>query len=218
VSEPKHNASGVDKGLEDLESEEIVAREIAAHAPQPLANVKVVEPSIVIAEPASPAAGRRVRGSNDKTLVIRDRRVVDQVRKKLADDQRRRERAARRRTLALWALGGLGAFGLGSAVAWYWGDDSAEPAPSASSSAVARAPAVRSSSAPVLAPASSGGPEILDLDEGSARPSTAAPPSGSPTDQAVDLNQLPVEKDAPRAPRPALRKRKVSSVVNEVPF
>lgn len=221
MNPPKDTASGTE-GLEELESDAIVAQETAAHAPQPRANVQVDQPSVVIAEPATDARPRRRRGSNDKTLVIRDRRAVDEVRKKIAEDQARRERARKRRVIAMWVLGAVTAFGLGSAFALYWGDDSEETAASAGVSASA-APAAAPSlgQQPSSAPVESARPSILDLDTPSAAPTPSATPTrrvAPASGEAVNLEQLPVEKSAEPAPKPAPRKRTTSPVVNELPF
>jgi hypothetical protein len=226
VNPPKDNASGTE-GLEELESDAIVAQETSAHAPQRRANVQVDQPSVVIAEHAPDAPPRRRRGSNDKTLVIRDRRAVDEVRKKIAEDQARRERARKRRVIAIWVLGAVTAFGLGSAFALYWGDDSEETAASAAAS-VSAAPAVTPSSEeqPSSAPVDSARPSILDLDTPGAAPAPSAAPTptgavtrrAAPTSEPVNLEQLPVEKSAEPPPKPAPRKRATSPVVNELPF
>lgn len=104
--------------LEELGDEAIIAQQTAAHALQPRANVSEEARSVVIAEnlerrDTSPPR----RSSAEATLVIRDRRALDEMRQKIV--RRQRQKAAQgRRALYLWSALGLAAFVLGGIVAY----------------------------------------------------------------------------------------------------
>lgn len=168
--------------LEELGDDAIIAQQTAAHAPQPRANVAEESRSVVITEhprrhdTEPPRAGRSARAgaaprsSAEATLVIRDRRALDDLRAQI-ELRRPKRGSARRRPIYVWGALGLVAFVLGATVAFLATDGRAEapPAPSAPN--------------PSAAPAS-----VLPRPAASTRPARPepAPPS-------VRLDDLPVE-------------------------
>ncbi|HEX2672629.1 MAG TPA: hypothetical protein VHM25_17220 [Polyangiaceae bacterium] len=102
--------------LEELGDDAIISQQTAAHAPQPRANVSEEARSVVITEhPPDPQPARK--SSAEATLVIRDRRALDEMRQKLLLRQQE-NRANRRNALYLWSALGLAAFILGGIVAF----------------------------------------------------------------------------------------------------
>jgi len=107
--------------LEELGDEAIISQQTAAHAPQPRANVSEESRSVVISEQASrhdtePPRNPPPRSSAEATLVIRDRRALDEMRRKIVRGQRKH--AQRHSALYLWGGLGLAAFVLGGIVAF----------------------------------------------------------------------------------------------------
>lgn len=121
TSTPKGSVPPVpapEEGVEELEDDAIIAQETEAHAPQRRQKVRMDEESVVISEPAPPVgqpnvdsarpasshpAPPRRRRSAEPTLVIRDRRRMDELRAAVAFAHKRRR--ARRR-LYLWGMTG----------------------------------------------------------------------------------------------------------------
>jgi len=124
---PQHELSSADE-VEELGDEAIIAQQTAAHAPQPRANVAEESRSVVITEHPEPRDPPR-RSSAEATLVIRDRRALDEMRQKIL--RRQQEKLAHgRKALYLWGALGLAAFVLGGIVAFLATDmhsDSAGP-------------------------------------------------------------------------------------------
>jgi len=102
--------------LEELGDEAIISQQTAAHAPQPRANVSEEARSVVITE-HPPDLQPGPKASSEATLVIRDRRALDEMRQKLLQRQQE-NRANRRNALYLWSALGLAAFILGGIVAF----------------------------------------------------------------------------------------------------
>ncbi|MET0792434.1 MAG: hypothetical protein ABW061_13015 [Polyangiaceae bacterium] len=113
-------------GLEDLEElgdDAIIAQQTVAHAPPAPANVSEESRSVVITdhprrhdtEPPRGAA-KPPRSSAEATLVIRDRRALDDLRTQI--ERRRLKQGNRRRPLYLWGALGVAAFLLGGIVAF----------------------------------------------------------------------------------------------------
>jgi hypothetical protein len=165
--------------LEELGDEAIIAQQTAAHALQPRANVSEESRSVVITEhpPEPPRPSERAapsrhppRSSAEATLVIRDRRALDEMRQKIVRRQQQKQ-AHRRHALYLWGALGLAAFVLGGIVAFLATD---------SQSADNQAPETRGDaqialpSTPISKPTGNG--------------STPSPP------RAVRLDDLPVER------------------------
>jgi hypothetical protein len=114
-----------DDGLEELGDEVIIAQETGAHAPQPRAQVSTDQPTVVISEPG--AADRRHRGTvkisrrerSEKTVVIRDRKQLDKMRKSISDRASavRRKPGVEPRTWYLLGAAALASLALGSLIA-----------------------------------------------------------------------------------------------------
>ncbi len=123
--------------LEELGDDAIIALQTAAHAPQPRANVAEESRSVVIAdhhkpsdtEPRRAARSAPPRSSAEATVVIRDRRALDELRTQIERD--RLKKTGRRRPIFLWAALGLAAFLLGGIVAFLATDGrgDAQPTP-----------------------------------------------------------------------------------------
>lgn len=165
--------------LEELGDDAIIAQQTEAHAPRPRANVSEESRSVVITEPqrrdTEPPRGTGfpVRGTGEPTLVIRDRRALDELRREIVQRQAKKRRSSR----ALYMWGGLGlvAFVLGGIVA-FLATDSRSDAAQANDSQSARvegqtANSHASDAVPVVKP--------------------AAVPVDAP--RAVRLDDLPVE-------------------------
>ncbi|HEY3252658.1 MAG TPA: hypothetical protein VGJ91_01880 [Polyangiaceae bacterium] len=98
--------------IEELGDEAIIAQQTAAHALQPRANVSEEARSVVITEhPRNPPP----RSSAEATVVIRDRRALDEMRAKIV---RQQQQKAGHNALYLWGALGLAAFVLGGIVAF----------------------------------------------------------------------------------------------------
>ena len=117
--------------IEELGDDAIIAQQTAAHTPQPRANVAEESRSVVITEhPQQPEAPRQPppRSSAEPTLVIRDRRALDEMRQKILRRQHQK-RAHGRKALYLWVALGLAAFLLGGIVAFLATDSHAVEVP-----------------------------------------------------------------------------------------
>ena len=97
MSDSDHHERGEGDGLEELGDDVIIAQETAAHAPAPRARVTTDHPTVVISEPPGrrhpstlPPARRSERG--EKTVVIRDRRKLESLRRSVSKRPRRRFR------------------------------------------------------------------------------------------------------------------------------
>ena len=123
--------------LEELGDDAIIAQQTAAHAPQPRANVSEESRSVVITdhpqrrdtEPPRAARSSHVgappKSSAEATLVIRDRRALDELRTQI-ERNRHKKGNARRRPLYVWGALGLAAFVLGGIVAFLATDGHAD--------------------------------------------------------------------------------------------
>ncbi|HEY0464093.1 MAG TPA: hypothetical protein VGC79_07795 [Polyangiaceae bacterium] len=172
--------------LEELGDEAIISQQTAAHTPQPRANVSEESRSVVITEHVAPAPAARPeparnsphRSSAEATLVIRDRRALDEMRQKIVRRQKQ-QKARSRNALYLWGALGLAAFVLGGIVA-FLATDTHPDAPTADN----QGPGPRIE-AQMAAPST---PLAVPSPTGSA----ASPP------RAVRVNDLPVEPPRPR--------------------
>jgi hypothetical protein len=110
--------------LEELGDDAIIAQQQGAHAPKPRAQVTEDARSVVIADhpppgssaPAGapgPAAKRRER--TEKTVVIRDRRQLDELRREMT--KRKPKPAKPSKSVMLWVVVGVAAFVTGVVVA-----------------------------------------------------------------------------------------------------
>jgi len=115
---PQSELAAIDQ-IEELGDEAIISQQTAAHAPQPRANVSEEARSVVITEhpPARPDVEPPRKSTTEATLVIRDRRALDDMRQKILRRQQEK-RAHSRKALYLWGALGLAAFVLGGIVAF----------------------------------------------------------------------------------------------------
>jgi hypothetical protein len=122
--------------LEELGDDAIIAQQTAAHAPVPRQNVSNEARSVVISDRPGPGMigtqpGTRRRGTTEKTVIIRDRRKLDEVRQALIERQVKKKQA-RARLIYFWGAIGIAAFVLGGVVALFaTGDGAAEAASAA---------------------------------------------------------------------------------------
>jgi hypothetical protein len=119
--------------LEELGDDAIIAQQTAAHAPQPRQNVSNEARSVVISDrPGAPGTqpGTRRRGTTEKTVIIRDRRKLDEVRQKLIERQLKKKQD-KARLIYFWGAIGIAAFVLGGVVALFATGDDADAAASA---------------------------------------------------------------------------------------
>lgn len=168
-----------DEELEELGDEVILAQESAVHVPQPRQQVATDHPTVVISEPEH-RGGKRAptmrmprRESSEKTVVIRDRRQLDQMRKAISDRQQLKHssRGVETKTLYLLVAAALLSLVVGTLIAAFV--DSRQDSPDLAGSGSAAAPAPP--------------------------PSAAATPAPLDT---IDLDSLPVDRRKPRRRSP----------------
>ena len=124
------NLASSDDGLEELGDEVIIAQETGAHAPQRRAQVTTDHPTVVISEPPAQEE-RRMRATvkisrrerSEKTVVIRDRKQVEQMRRAISDRASAVRRASKppvveKRTLYLLGAAALASLALGTLIAF----------------------------------------------------------------------------------------------------
>jgi hypothetical protein len=166
--------------LEELGDDAIIAQQTEAHAPRPRANVSEESRSVVITdhpqrrdtEPPR-GVGFPVRSTGEPTLVIRDRRALDELRKDIVQRQAKKRRG--NRALYMWGGLGLAAFVLGGIVA-FLATDSRSVAPEANDTQSGRVEG-----------------QVANLHTGDAL--QVAKPAAEPAEapHAVRLDDLPVE-------------------------
>jgi hypothetical protein len=115
VSDPSRLPSS-DDGLEELGDEVIIAQETEAHSPQPRVQVATDQPSIMISEP-QPGPRKRVRTRNEQTVVIRDRKQLEQMRRAV-HKQKAKPPLIETRTLYLLGAAALASLALGTLIAF----------------------------------------------------------------------------------------------------
>lgn len=178
-----HEADDLEQ-LEELGDDAIIAQQTAAHAPQPRANVVNEARSIVISDrPSDPGkvTGRH-RARNEKTVIIRDRRKLDDMRQQLLARQIKKQRE-RTRLLYFWGAIGFLAFVLGGVVALFATGDPVPPEGAA-------APALT----PTPAPAEPGAGTEPKAEPAPQKPAQVDEAEAAP---AVDLEELPLERRKP---------------------
>ncbi|HEX3850416.1 MAG TPA: hypothetical protein VHW01_05580 [Polyangiaceae bacterium] len=119
--------------LEELGDDAIIAQQTEAHAPRPRATVSEESRSVVITdhplrrdtEPPR-GTGFPVRAAAEPTLVIRDRRALDELRRDIVQRQAKKRRG--NRALYMWGGLGLVAFVLGGIVAFLATDSHSDAA------------------------------------------------------------------------------------------
>jgi hypothetical protein len=154
--------------LEELSDDAIVAHQQGAHMPQPRAQITEEARSVVISDhrlpgsdpPRSQERRSRPRGRErtEKTVVIRSRRQVEDLRRAVAQYGKHAAKG-RRSSLALWVIVGLAAFLGGGLVALFAipGKKQVAPAPPA--------PALSETPPPSAATAPSAEPPSVSIDE-----------------------------------------------------
>ena len=150
-------------GVEELSDDVITAQEATAHAPAPRARVSTDHPTVVISDvpgaphklPTVPPMRRADR--TEKTVVIRDRKSLDRLRREASRPPQAR-RASRSRTVYLVGAAVLASLAAGTLLATLANSASSEEEPDAVPSAETQGTAT----APA---ASSTTPEVLDLDD-----------------------------------------------------
>jgi hypothetical protein len=151
-------------GVEELSDDIIVAQQTAAHAPAPRARVSTDHPSIVISDvPGAPrklptVPPLRSHDRTEKTVVIRDRKSLDRLRREASRPPRKRSRGGASRTLYLIGAAVLASLAAGTLLAALANSTSSDQTPSAASSVEVTGPAVEPS-------ASRSAPEVVDLED-----------------------------------------------------
>ncbi len=138
--------------LEELGDDAIIAQQTEAHAPKPRTNVANEARSVVITDhpvrpDTQPPSRSHPRSSGEATLVIRDRRDLDAIRKGIAKRQFEKGGGGQP-VLYTWVALGLAAFVLGGLFAFLATDSRAGTADPAPNEALSGAPVV--SPAPAL--------------------------------------------------------------------
>lgn len=158
--------------LEELGDDAIIAQQQGAHAPKPRVQVTEEARSIVISDHPAPGSnppsgpkipvdahpsGRKRSDRTEKTVVIRDRRQIEELRREMA---KRRPPAAPEpaKGLLLWVIVGVAAFVVGGLVALFATSDE-------DSAAAAPVPAASVLAAPSVAPAVTSEPPSVSIDE-----------------------------------------------------
>lgn len=170
--QPAHAGEAELEHLEELGDDAIIAQQQAAHAPKPRAQVTEEARSVVISDhptpgshpPSAPkiphgSSGKKRSDRTEKTVVIRDRRQVEELRRQMAARKPRPKPAAPAPGgLLLWVIVGVAAFVTGGLVALFaTRDDGA--------SAVAQ-PVVSSAPVPSVAPVvATAEPPKVSIDE-----------------------------------------------------
>jgi hypothetical protein len=174
---PPHASPGSDppgadelEQLEELGDDAIIAQQQGAHAPKPRAQVTEEARSIVISDhppgAANPPASPKIPGApsakkrserTEKTVVIRDRRQIEQLRREMA---KRKPKPALKanKGLLLWVIVGVAAFLTGGLVALFATRNDA-------ASAATAKPATSEIALPPTAPAATVEPPSVSIDE-----------------------------------------------------
>jgi hypothetical protein len=151
-------------GVEELGDDIILAQETAAHAPAPRARVSTDHPTIVISDvpgapgrlPTFPPLRRHDR--TEKTVVIRDRKSLDRLRREASRPPRKSSRRGGSRTLYLVGAAVLASLAAGTLLAALANSTASDQTPSAVTSVEVTGPAVVPS-------ASRSGPAVVDLED-----------------------------------------------------
>jgi hypothetical protein len=174
---PPHASGGPDlpradelEQLEELGDDAIIAQQQGAHVPKPRVQVTEEARSIVISEhpgPASrPPSAPKIPGDSsskkrsdrtEKTVVIRDRRQIEELRREMAK-RRPAPPPGASKGILLWVIVGVAAFLTGGLVALFATRED-------SGAAVAPAPTVSASPPPSAAPAAPTEPPSVSIDE-----------------------------------------------------
>ena len=154
-----------EESLEELDLDEaaVISHQSEVHAPARRQQVQVDQPSIVVAAEPEPQLGERrqvtqprARRALEPTLLIRDRRAADDLRREM-DLRIKAIKREQLRSTVLWFVLGILAFGLGGLIALLVARSRA-----GSSGAADRQPQVEASDDSASRKA---GPESTDADE-----------------------------------------------------
>jgi hypothetical protein len=170
--------------LEELGDDAIISQQTAAHALQPRAVVSEESRSVVISEhplgrKTEPPRSGAPRSTAEPTLIIRDRRKLDEMRQQIVERQLQKTKSRRSRAIYIWGALGLAAFVLGGIVAFLATDSHAD------------GPAVAAATGPAEA-----APGRVEAQIEPPHSPVAAPPAVNAPAQAataVRLDDLPVE-------------------------
>lgn len=152
--------------LEELGDDAIIAQQQGAHAPAPRAQVTEEARSVVISDHpplgagvAAPAERARKRRSErtEKTVVIRDRRQIEELRREMAKRKVQHVAPPSTKGLLLWVIVGLAAFVTGGLVALLATREEAND--------VAPIPPVASQALPAAPTPSAAEPPSVSIDE-----------------------------------------------------
>jgi hypothetical protein len=157
--------------LEELGDDAIIAQQRGAHAPAPRAQVTEDARSVVIsdhpaqgfgapraAQASAGAPARKRSERTEKTVVIRDRRQIEELQREMAKRKPRIATPPPKKGLLLWVIVGIAAFLTGGLVALFATRDE--------SSDVAPIPPVASQALPLAPPAPSAAePPSVSIDE-----------------------------------------------------
>jgi hypothetical protein len=185
-------SAAFDEELEELGEESIIAAEQGAHVPAARAAVKEERESVVISDYPPPQSGRRRSGRHagrgDATVVIRDKRRIEAMRRALLDSHRPPKP---NRSVLLWVGAALAAFLIGGVAAVVV----------ARGEASSRLPAIPTSTAHVTSapPRTESVAEKATEAARAIAPESALPKAqASSTPAAIDLEDLPVERPTRR--------------------
>ena len=169
---PGSDPHGVDEleQLEELGDDAIIAQQQGAHAPKPRAQVTEEARSIVISDHppggANPPTSAKIPSDRpkkrsertEKTVVIRDRRQIDELRREMAKRKPSKPPPQPGNGLLLWVIVGVAAFLTGGLVALFATRNDA-------ASAATAKPATSEIAAPPAAPAATVEPPSVSIDE-----------------------------------------------------
>ena len=177
---PPHASGGPDlpradelEQLEELGDDAIIAQQQGAHVPKPRVQVTEEARSIVISDHPTPGVkpspGPKIPGDpstrkrserTEKTVVIRDRRQIEELRREMAKHRPSLPAKAEpsSRGLLLWVIVGVAAFLTGGLVALFATGDNSASAPSVT-------PAVSVLPPPSAVPAAPIEPPSVSIDE-----------------------------------------------------
>jgi hypothetical protein len=145
VSDTPHDPR--DDELEELSDDVILAQESMVHSPQRRTKVATEAASVVISEPlpsarARSSGGRPRRELSEKTVVIRDRRQLEQMRKAISERHpaKPKKPLVEAKTIYLLVVAAIGSLVVGTLIAAlvdYHEQDELDPLPLVPSAAVA---------------------------------------------------------------------------------
>ena len=159
MSDRRHD----DDGVEELGDDVIIAQETIVHAPAPRAQVATDQASVVISDIPGPprklptVPPLRQRERTEKTVVIRDRKSLDKLRRE-ASRRPRGRRSKGLRTLYLVGAAVLASLAAGTLLATIANSAGSDGAPSAAGSVEAEGRSMEPA-------ASSEVPAVLDLED-----------------------------------------------------